>query len=152
VLSAGLVTVAAGDLVGGSPAIATTAAGPVTLDDFMRLSRVLTDDVAGLDDEPGARYLASLLSDPKFAAPLRRLVQATVRRDDPPDTSNQVLASGALKDDAAASTAQQILVLWYSGVVNDRTADYLEALAWTTLSFPKPPSTKLGFSKWDEAP
>jgi hypothetical protein len=151
-LSAGLATVAAGDLLIGSPATATTAAGPVTLDDFMRLSRILTDDVAGLDDEPGAQYLASLRSDPTFAGPLRKLVRDTVRQDRPPDTFNEVLAGGALDDEAAAVTAQQILVLWYSGVVDDRTADFVEALAWTTLSFPKPPSTKVGFSKWDEQP
>jgi hypothetical protein len=151
-LSAGLVPVTTAGLVTGSPAAATTAAGPVTLDDFMRLSRMLTDDVAGLDDEPGALYLASLRSDPTFSGPLRQLVRDTVRQDRPPDTFNEVLASGALDANAAALTAQQILVLWYSGLVDDRTADFVEALAWTTLSFPKPPSTKLGFPKWDEAP
>ena len=75
-----------------------------------------------------------------------------MRADREPRTFTDVIRSGALRSDAAARTAQQILVLWYSGLVNDRTADYLEALAWESLPFPKPPSTELGFSKWDEAP
>ena len=43
-------------------------------------------------------------------------------------------------------------MLWYSGLVDGRTADYLEALAWQALPFAEPPSTKIGFPKWNEAP
>ncbi len=151
-LAAGTLTVAAGGVLSPAPASAATRTGPVTLDEFMELSHILTDREFSLDDEPGALYLAALVADPAFDAPLRQLVQATVRAQREPRTFNEVVRSGALRSDAAARTAQQILVLWYSGLVNDRTADYLEALAWETLSFPKPPSTELGFSKWDEAP
>jgi len=151
-LAAGTLTVAAGDILTSSPARATTPGGPVTLDEFMDLSRILTDNEFSLDDEPGALYLASLVADPSFTVPLRRLVQDTVRAARQPETFDDLLRSGALRSDGAATTAQQILVLWYSGLVNDRTADYLEALALQSLPFPKPPSTKLGFSKWDEAP
>ena len=135
-----------------APASAATRTGPVTLDEFMELSRILTDREFSLDDEPGALYLASLVANPTFAAPLRQLVQDTVRAASEPRTFDEVVRRGALDSKEAAETARQILVLWYSGLVNDRTADYLEALAWETLSFPKPPSTELGFSKWDEAP
>jgi hypothetical protein len=151
-LAAGTLTVASGVVVTAAPAGAATRTGPVTLDEFMELSRILTDREFSLDDEPGALYLASLVADPTFSAPLRQLVQDTVRAASEPRTFDEVVRSGALRSDAAAKTAQQILVLWYSGLVNDRTADYLEALAWETLPFPKPPSTELGFSKWDEAP
>ncbi len=151
-LAAGTLTAASGGILTASPAGAATLAGPVTLDEFMELSRILTDDEFSLDDGPGALYLAFLVADPAFAAPLRQLVQDTVRAAREPKTFNDVLRSGALRSDPAARTAQQILVLWYSGLVNDRTADYLEALAWESLPFPKPPSTELGFSKWDEAP
>ena len=123
------------------------ATGSVTLDEFMDLSRVLTDDVANLRDEVGAKYQAAL--DP---AALRRLVQATVRARNPPDTFNDVLRSGALNDPVNAATAQQILTYWYTGLVGDRTADYLEALAWSTLGFAVPASTKIGFPKWEERP
>ena len=151
-LAAGTLTVASGGVITVAPASAATPAGPVTLDEFMELSDILTDREFSLDDEPGAVYLASLVADPAFDAPLRQLVQDTARAQKMPSTFDEVVRSGALRSDAAARTAQQILVLWYSGLVNDRTADYLEALAWETLSFPKPPSTPVGFSKWDEAP
>ncbi len=151
-LAAGTLTVAAGGVLNPAPATAATRIPPVTLDEFMELSRILTDREFSLDDEPGALYLAALVADPAFNAPLRQLVQDTVRAAREPRTFDEVLRSGALRTDAAARTAQQILVLWYSGLVNDRTADYLEALAWETVPFAKPPSTELGFSKWDEAP
>src|SRR4051794_35279469 len=151
-LAAGTLTVAAGGALTSAPASAATLTRPVTLDEFMELSRILTDREFSLDDEPGALYLASLVADPAFSAPLRQLVQDTVRAASEPRTFDEVVRSGALVSKEAAETARQILVLWYSGLVNDRTADYLEALAWETLPFPKPPSTELGFSKWDEAP
>jgi hypothetical protein len=121
--------------------------GSVTLDEFMDLSRVLTDDVANLRDEVGAQYRAAL--DP---VALQRLVKATVRAAKPPQTFNDVLRSGALNDPANAATAQQILTYWYTGLVGDRTADYLEALAWSTLPFAVPASTEIGFPKWEERP
>jgi hypothetical protein len=131
------------------PTTFATAAptGSVTLDEFMDLSRVLTDDVADLRDQVGAQYQAAL--DP---AALLRLVQATVRAPNPPNTFNDVLRSGALNDPVNAATAQQILTYWYSGLVGDRTADYLDALAWSTLGFAVPASTKIGFPKWEERP
>jgi Membrane bound FAD containing D-sorbitol dehydrogenase len=151
-LAAGTLTVASGAVLTSAPASAATLARPVTLDEFMDLSRILTDREFSLDDQPGALYLASLVANPTYNAPLRQLVQDTVRAAREPNTFNEVVRSGALLSDPAAETARQILVLWYSGLVDDRTADYLEALAWESLPFPKPPSTELGFSKWDEAP
>jgi|SRR5262245_26100727 len=129
------------------PTAVDQAIGPVTLDEFMRLSEVLTDDVAQLRDEVGVQYQRAL--DP---AALRQLVQATVRAPRPPQTFNDVLRSGALNDPLNAATAQQILTYWYSGLVGDRTADYLGALSWATLGFAEPASTKLGFPKWEERP
>lgn len=151
-LAAGPLTAAGGGILTSAPAGAATLAKPVTLDEFMELSRILTDNEFSLDDGPGAAYLAALVADPEFSAPLRQLVQDSVRADREPRTFNDLVRSGALRTDAAARTAQQVLVLWYSGLVDGRTADYLEALAWESLPFPKPPSTQLGFPKWDEAP
>lgn len=124
----------------------------VTVDEFMELSNVLTDQEFSLDDEVGAQYLAALRDDPTHAGPLSELVNRVVRSDLDPDTFAQVLASGALDDDANAATAQQILNYWYSGLVNDRTADFLEALAWESQDFATPPSTELGFPDWDKRP
>src|SRR5262245_15571426 len=127
--------------------VGSVQSGPVTLDEFMELSQILTDDVAQLRDQVGAQYQAAL--DP---AALRRLVQATVRAPNPPRTFNDVLRSGALNDPVNAATAQQILTYWYTGLVGNRTADYLGALSWSTLGFAEPASTKLGFPKWEERP
>jgi hypothetical protein len=129
----------------GTPAPAPIAS--VTLDEFMDLSRILTDDVGELRDEVGAQYQAAL--DP---AALRQLVQATVRAANRPETFNDVLHSGALNDPVNAATTQQILTYWYTGLVGDRTADYLNALAWETLGFAVTASTKIGFPKWEERP
>ena len=133
--------------VGVSPAY-----GAVSLDEFMELSELLTDKVAGLRDDVGAQYLAFLQSTPAFAGPLEELVRVGVRADNPPDTFAQLLATGVLGPDANTEAAQQVLILWYSGLVDDRTADYLEALAWTTQDFAEPPSTKLGFPDWEDRP
>jgi hypothetical protein len=120
--------------------------GPVTLDQFMNLSEALTDNEFSLRDEVGAQYQAAI--DP---AALRKLVNATKGRDN----FNDILRSGALNDDGNALTAQQILTFWYSGLVNNKTADYLEALAWESLDdghLATVSSEPYGFPDWDEAP
>lgn len=150
-LAAGAATIAAGGLTAPS-ASATTTTGPVTLDEFMELSGILTDDEFSLRDEVGQQYLRALSNDPAHARTLRVLVDRTVRSNDPPKTFDEVLRSGALRENAVAETARQILVHWYSGLVDDRTADYLEALAWETLPFTEPASTEVGFSDWAEVP
>ncbi len=139
-----------GALVAALPSVAeAVTTGPVTLDEFMELSKALTDNEFSLRDEVGAQYQAAL--DP---ADLKKLVQATVRAGDP-KTFNAILASGALDDPTNAATAQQVLVYWYSGLVGDRTADYLEALAWESLrdgDLAVVSSTPLGFPDWEEKP
>ncbi|NUR08446.1 MAG: hypothetical protein HOQ22_04895 [Nocardioidaceae bacterium] len=131
---------------------ASPAAAAVTVDEFMELSEVLTDKVADLRDDVGAQYLAFLRADPAFAAPLERLVAVVVRAEDPPRTFDELLDTGALDDPANAETARQVLILWYSGLVDGRTADYLEALAWSSQDFAEPASTPLGFPKWEDRP
>lgn len=155
VVLAGFAGVAGAIAAGGltaPPVRAATAPGPVTLGQFMELSDILTDNEFSLRDEVGQQYLRALSSDPAHAQTLRLLVNGTVRLNRPPKTFDEVLRSGVLDDDAVAETARQILVHWYSGLVNGRTADYLEALAWETLPFAEPASTPIGFSKWDDMP
>lgn len=148
-----LATAAAGTVAVTATTIAASpAAAAVSLDDFMELSEVLTDRVAGLRDDVGAQYLAALQSDPAHAAPLERLVAVAVRPADAPDTFDQLVATGVLDDPGNARTAQQVLIYWYSGLVGDRTADYLEALAWTSQDFADPASTPLGFPDWEDRP
>jgi len=119
---------------------------PVTLDEFMELSESLTDNEFSLRDEVGAQYKAAV--DP---AALRKLVNATKGRR----TFNEILKSGALNDNQNALTAQQILTFWYSGLVNNTTADYLEALAWESLKdghLATVSSKPYGFPDWEDRP
>lgn len=121
----------------------------VALAEFMALSDILTDNEFSLRDPVGAQYLAAL--DP---AALLRLVNATVRQRNEPRSFNDVLRSGALNDPLNASTTQQILTFWYAGLVNGRTADFIEALAWTTLKSndTEPPTEEIGFGAWSRRP
>lgn len=132
-----------------APAFVLAQSGPVTLAEFMELSEILTDDQFSLRDQVGAQYQAAL--DP---AALLRLVNATVRQRNEPRNFDDVLRSGALNDPSNALTTQRILTFWYSGLVNGRTADFIEALAWLTLepNDTKPPTEKIGFGEWSRRP
>lgn len=141
-------TAAAATVVSPTRAHAAGETGQPTFDEFMDLSETLTDREFNLRDEVGRQYFEALRNDPS----LLDLVNRTVRLDDPPDTFAEVLRSGALEADANAEMAQQILTYWYSGIVDDQTADYLEALAWQAQDFAAPASTKIGFPKWEERP
>lgn len=152
-IAVGAVTVTTGDLL-FQPAHATTATGPVTLDEFMDLSDILTDNEFSLRDEVGSQYFEALNADPAHAGTLQQLVQDTVRAEEEPKTFDDVLQSGALNTDAAAATAQQVLAYWYSGLIAGRedAVDYVEALAWETLEFTEPRTEKVGFPKWEDMP
>lgn len=135
---------------GTSSGSTRTAPRPATLAEFMDLSEALTDEEFSLRDEVGRQYFVAI--DP---AALQKLVQATVRRNNPPRTFDEILATGALSDDQNALTAQQILTFWYSGLVNDTTADYLEALAWESLKdgdLATVSSMPYGFPDWEDRP
>jgi Membrane bound FAD containing D-sorbitol dehydrogenase len=132
-----------------APTVMLAQSGSVTLAEFMELSEILTDNEFSLRDQVGAQYQAAL-----NPAALLKLVNATVRRPNAPQTFNDVLRSGALNDLANARTTQQILTYWYSGLVNGKTADFIEALAWLTLepNETKPPTEKIGFGEWSRRP
>jgi len=152
-IAVGAVTVTTGDLL-FQPAHATTATGPVTLDEFMDLSDILTDNEFSLREEVGSQYFAALNAEPAHVGTLQQLVQDTVRAEEEPKTFDDVLQSGALDSDAAAATAQQVLSYWYSGLIAGRedAVDYVEALAWETLEFTEPRTEKVGFPKWEDMP
>jgi Membrane bound FAD containing D-sorbitol dehydrogenase len=135
---------------GRAAGLLAAVTNPVSLAEFMELSRALTDNEFDLVDAVGAQYQAAI--DP---AALQKLVDATVRSASPPRTFNDILESGSLNDQGNALTAQQILTYWYSGLVSNMTADYLGALAWASLEdghLAVPSSTKYGFPKWEEKP
>ncbi len=144
-----LIGVAGSAALLAAPTFVLAQTGAVTLAEFMELSDILTDNEFSLRDQVGAQYQAAL--DP---AALLKLVNATVRQRNQPQTFNDVLRSGALNDPQNALTTQQILTFWYSGLVNGRTADFLGALAWLTLepNRTKPPTVKIGFGEWSRRP
>jgi D-sorbitol dehydrogenase-like protein len=136
-----------------------TAAGvshaPVSLDEFMALSTLLTG-VKDLKTEHGRLYLTSL-----SAAAARDLAvlydRAGFRSAAPPATLDALARTGALETSAARAVTAKIVECWYTGVYDSpagpRVATYLEALAWTTLGFTKAPSIcggGVGF--WADAP
>jgi len=132
-----------------APTVVLAQSGPVTLAEFMELSEILTDNEFSLRDQVGAQYQAAL-----NPAALLKLVNATVRQRNEPRNFNDVLRSGALNDPLNAQTTQQILTYWYSGLVNGKTADFIEALAWQTQepNRTKPPTEKIGFGEWSRRP
>jgi hypothetical protein len=137
-------------LVALRPAASSGAGSRATLDEFMELSEALTDEEFSLREEVGRQYFRAM-----NPAALQKLVQATVRRKDEPRTFNEILATRALNDDQNARTAQQILTFWYSGLVNDTTADYLQALAWESLEdgdLATVSSEPYGFPDWEDRP
>ena len=134
----------------GTSGSTPTAPRPATLDEFMSLSEALTDEEFSLRDEVGRQYFVAI-----DAAALKKLIQATVRRNNPPRTFDEILRTGALNDDQNALTAQQILTFWYSGLVNDTTADSLDALAWESLKdgdLATVSSMPYGFPDWEDKP
>jgi D-sorbitol dehydrogenase-like protein len=128
-----LTLAAAGGAATGCATGAAAGHAPVSLDEFLALSTLLTG-VKDLDAEHGRLYLASL--------------SATEARD------LAVLARTRALDTAVAA---KIVECWYTGIYDSptgpRVATYIEALAWTTLGFTKAPSVcGGGVGYWADAP
>jgi Membrane bound FAD containing D-sorbitol dehydrogenase len=152
-----LALAAAGGAMTACATRVTTGAGaaPVTLDDFLALSALLTG-VKDLNAEHGRLYLASLTR-----AEARQLAAVTARSGlrgaAPPATLEALVRTGALDTAAARRVTATIVECWYTGVYaspsGPRVATYLEALAWSTLGFTKPPTVcGGGMGYWAEAP
>jgi len=126
---------------GGAAAACATggyvAAAPVSLDEFLALSRLLTG-VKDLNAEHARLYLTSL--------------QASAGRD-----LATLVRTGALGSTTGAAVAAKIVEYWYTGIYDSptgpRVATHTEALAWSTLAFTKPPSAcGGGVGYWADAP
>ena len=116
-LVAGLAVAIAAAGAGGFPA-ALYGEAPVTLDQFLALSRRLTG-AANLDAAAGKTMLGALLSTGKGEALAK-------------------LAAGKGDNDLAAA----IVAAWYSGICADASgpvvATFDQALLWQALTFTKP--------------
>jgi hypothetical protein len=132
----------------------------IGLDEFMRLSRVLTgfDDLA--DESVGGEYFAALTSRPGFAQRLAELWRlAGFDGATPPVTVSDLATRGVYEVPALAEIADAITGNWYSGTYltaggERRVATYTDALAWRSLGYrPAGPSACGGaFGHWAERP
>ena len=151
-----LTLAAAGGAAGcATRGVAGAVHAPITLDEFVALSTLLTG-VKDLDAEHGRLYLSSLsAADARDLAVLHD--RAGLRGAFPPATLDALARTGALDTAAARAVTATIVECWYTGVYDSpggpRVATYIEALAWTTLDFTKAPSVcGGGVGYWADAP
>lgn len=142
------------------PGLAADAAGRVDVDRFMRMSSVLTDIDAALDETVGRIYLQAVLARPGGQERLNTLWQrggfgsATA-----PASMAELRARGVFADPALAELADTLATSWYSGVYADadgqrRVAAHTDALAWRTLGYRDsgPGSCGGAFGHWAVVP
>lgn len=137
---------------------ATAAAeGGLGLAGFMALSGILT----GFDDlnpNLGRVYLDSLQVSTDFNISLEMLYeQAGFTSDSPPQNIEDVVAQGIFDREETRSLADTIVEYWYTGVYSqdgqDVVATTVDALAWQSLTFTKPPTVCGPYSGfWAELP
>ena len=142
--------------VGGcATAGAPGPASPIALDEFMRLSELLTG-VADLDRETGRVYLAGL--SPETARELASLSErAGLRSPAKPRSLDDLGASGAIDSEPVRTAAvTELLIRWYSGTYETaggpQVATWVGALGWSTLGFTKAPGVCGGAGYWADAP
>jgi hypothetical protein len=136
------------------------AAPDVELDEFMRISRVLTgfDDLA--NETVGREYLQALQSRAGGARLLIELWRlGGFQGRELPASIDDLAARGVYDQPALAELADTITRNWYSGQYltpdgEQRVATYTDALAWRTLGYrPAGPSACGGaFGHWAERP
>jgi hypothetical protein len=108
---------------------------------FYLLSQLLTG-FTDLDESLAELYRSSIEADEGQVVALERLYQAGGFHDNPPEDLEQLEASGALE--LEAEVADQITMMWYSGVYVTaegglQVATHLDALCWRALNT-NPPS------------
>lgn len=136
------------------------AATTIGLDEFIRLSRVLTgvEDLAG--ENVGREYLEALSRRPGGMARLAELWRlGGFDGPEPPESIEDLAARGVYARPALAELADTITADWYTGTYAtldgaQRVATYTDALAWRTLGYrPAGPSTCGGlFGHWSQRP
>jgi hypothetical protein len=141
------------------PATPTFVAEPgvLALDDFLTLSAVLTG-VENLNPLLGAVYLQSLHASSQLGAtPAELFEQAGFAAGAPAPTVEDLEASGLFAQEAMRTLADKITEYWYTGVYDtpdgeEAVATFVDALAWQTLRFTKPPTICGAPDFWTEPP
>jgi hypothetical protein len=129
---------------------------PQDLASFLALSSVLTgfDD---LDPELGQVYLHSLQENPEFSGGLPRLYEgAGMIEGSAPGSIADLESAGLFSEEASRSLADHIIELWYTGLYGQEdeqtVATFVDALAWKSITFTKPPTICGSFGFWAERP
>jgi hypothetical protein len=149
-------------LLGGLAAAATLAL-PACADEreeldagerFYLLSQLLTG-FAELDEGLAELYRSSVEANADQAAALEQLYEAGGFYTDAPQTLDALEASGAL--DPAAELADQIILMWYSGIYvtangDPQVATHLDALCWRALDTNAPSQCGGALGFWTAAP
>lgn len=126
------------------------------LPEFLALSAVLTG-MPDLDPDLGAAFLQAFQAVPGFAAGLDQLIdQAGMRSAQPPNDLESMESAGIFSNEQTASTADQIITAWYSGMVQTEeepiVVTFVDALAWKALHFTKPLTICANYAFWAEKP
>lgn len=120
------------------------AEGGLDLAGFMALSSVLTG-FDNLNLNLGRVYLESLQARTDFDISLETLYeQAGFSDDSPPQVIEEVVERGIFDQEETRSLADTIVEYWYTGVYTrddqEVVATTVDALAWQSLTFTKPPT------------
>jgi hypothetical protein len=130
---------------GGSKAPAAVSSAQI--DDFMRLSGLLTG-YSNLDPALGTIYLQNLAGSGAHASVLNGLLAA--------QSLDQLQRTGTFQDPNALPVVNDILSSWYTGTYTGSsgrvTATWTDALAWRACTFTKPPSTCAAPGSWSKPP
>jgi hypothetical protein len=127
------------------------------LEQFLALSVLLTG-VDDLNPAIGRIYFDSLQQNSTLETPVSELLAQIADSAAAMPASLEALASTGLFDNEATRTlADTITEYWYTGVYDtpegeQAVATFVEALAWTTLTFTKPMTVCGAYRFWTEPP
>ena len=125
----------------------TTAlpANSLRLEQFLLLSAILTG-FNNLDPQLGRVYLQSLASSSEFEVSLPELyAEAGLDEGATAVALTDLEAAGIFEQEGTQKLADKIIELWYTGTYTNAegetaVATYVDALAWKSLDFTKPPT------------
>jgi hypothetical protein len=125
------------------PSTPTPVAEDLPLAQFLALSALLTG-VGNLDPVLGRVYLQSLQQSNQFELTVADLLaQSGFGSAQPPTTFDELSATAIFDNAPSRNLADKIIEYWYTGIYEtaegeQAVATFVDALAWSTLSFTKP--------------
>ena len=135
----------------------TPAPGALGLEAFLALSAVLTG-VENLNPVLGQVYLQALQTSTDFdTTPAELYEQAGFTGATPPDSADALSDRGIFDQESTRNLADKIIEYWYTGICDtsggeQAVATFVDALAWKTLNFTKPPTICGSPGFWEKPP